>query len=184
MPFLLAIPGVLWSLAKRGGALLGKLQPFQLLSLALGLLSAFLWLQGIHSRHEATKWKGLADQCAELRRADRRHFEAAAKQAQAINTAQIVKVEAQQAQISTEVSHDYETQLAALRAASRVRGQADRSRANGDRASQASGGAPGVAGEKVPRDQPSLEYTAETELQLNALIDWAQRQSAIDPNKP
>ena len=46
-----------------------------------GLLSAFLWLQGAHSRHAAAKWKGLADQCAELRKGDRRHFEAAAKQA-------------------------------------------------------------------------------------------------------
>jgi hypothetical protein len=29
-----------------------------------------------------------------------------------------------------------------------------------------------------------LGYAAETELQLNALIDWNRKQAAIDPNKP
>ena len=170
-------------LVRRIGAWLGQLQPFQMLSLALGLLSAFLWLQGAHSRHAAAKWKGLAEQCAELRKGDRRHFEAAAKQAQADQAAQIVKVEAQQAQISTEVNHDYETQLAALRAANRLRAsRPDPGRANGDRASPVPDSAPGTSGEAVSRDQPDLQYTAEVELQLNALVDWVQRQTSIDPN--
>ena len=171
-------------LVRRILAWLGQLQPFQALSLALGLLSAFLWLQGAHSRHAAAKWKGLAEQCAELRKGDRRHFEAAAKQAQAINTAQIVKVEAQQAQISTEVNHDYETQLAALRAANRLRAsRPDPGRANGDRASPVPVPAPGSDGEAVPGDQPDLGYTAEVELQLNALVNWTRKQAAVDPNK-
>ena len=171
-------------LVRRIGAWLGQLQPFQALSLALGLLSAFLWLHGVHSRHAAAKWKGLAEQCAELRKGDRRHFEAAAKQAQADQAAQIVKVNAQQAQISTEVNHDYETQLAALRlAAGRLRAsRPDTGRANGVGASPVPDGAPGVNGEAVPRDQPDLGYTAEVELQLNALVDWVQRQTGVDPN--
>ena len=46
-------------LVRRIGAWLGQLQPFQALSLALGLLSAFLWLQGVHSRHAADLWRCL-----------------------------------------------------------------------------------------------------------------------------
>ena len=184
MTFLLGLPSVLLGLARRALGFIGQLQPFQLVSLALALLSAFLWLNGVHSRHEAAKWKKLAGQCAELRKLDARNWQAAADAATAANKAQIAKVETRQATITKDVTDDYETRLAALRAADRLRAnaKADRGRANGDRASALPVAAPGADGQAVPFSGSDLLLAQETELQLNALIDWNERQAAVDPN--
>ena len=118
--------------------------------------------------------------------ADIARWKAASEAATALNKATLARVAAEQSAINKESTDAYQVQLADLRA--RFGGMRDRKApinqrpANGDRASPVPVAAPGVAGEAVPRDQPDLQYTAETELQLNALISWVQKQSAVDPN--
>ena len=153
---------------------------------ALGMLVAGLMLALTLERRHSRKLRAYADNLIALRAQDAANFKAAAVQAKALNDATIAKVETRQATITNEVTHDYQANLAALRAASRVRAasQADPGRADGGRASPACPRASGVAGQAVPGDQPDLAYIGEVELQLNALIDWAKRQAAIDPNAP
>ena len=186
MTFLLALPGLALGLVRRVFAFVGSLQPFQLISLALGLLSLFLWALLADARHDARKWKGLTVQLSKARETDRLNFIAAGTKAEAANKAQVAADESRRANISKETNDAYQARLAALRAdfARRVRAQggADQGRPGNGGLSPLPAPAIGPDGQAVPRDQPDLLYVAETELQLNSLIDWATRQHAIDPN--
>ena len=117
--------------------------------------------------------------------ADIARWKAASEAASAKNKAQLLHVATEQAKISEESLHDYQTDLADIRARyERMRHGATSNQrpSNGDRASPVPVAAPGAAGEAVPRPRPDLEYTAEVELQLNALIAWNRKQAAVDPN--
>lgn len=188
MTFLFGLPGVLLGLARRAFGFLRTLAPFQLLSLALAALSAFFWAQRNDARHDAAKWKGLTVQLNAARDADRLNFIAAGMKAEAANKAQVAADEAHRANISKESNDAYQSQLAALRAdfSRRMRAQAgaDQGRPGNGSLSPLPDAASRPDGQAVPSDQPDLLYVAETELQLNALIDWTRRQAAIDPNAP
>jgi hypothetical protein len=153
---------------------------------ALGMLAAGLMLALTLERRHSRHLQASVTQLTALRAQDAANFKAAAVQAQAQNHAKVVQVEAKATEISEKVTHDYQANLAALRAAGRVRAasQANSSRADGGRASPVCPPASGIASQAVPSDQPDLAYTSEVELQLNALIDWTKRQAAVDPNAP
>ena len=117
--------------------------------------------------------------------ADIARWKAASEAATKLNTATLARVAAEQSTINKESTDAYQIQLADLRARfERMRhGPAsDKRPADGAGASPVPDPAPEVDGEAVPRDQPDLLYTAEVELQLNALVDWVRKQSAVDPN--
>ena len=184
MPFLLSIPGVLINLARRGLTFIGSLQPFQLISLALGLLSLFLMALLTDARHDARKWKAQTVALVAARKVDRANYEAASKQAEVQNKAQVAADETKRAAISKESNDAYQAQLAALRSdfARRMRAQTHPGSASAGGVSTVSAPAGGVDGEAMSGADPGILYTAETELQLNSLIDWVQRQHAIDLN--
>ena len=117
--------------------------------------------------------------------ADIARWKAASEAATKLNKATLARVAAEQTAINKESTDEYQVRLADLRSRfDRVRRPAPSNQrpANGDRASPVPVTAPSVAGEAVPGPGPDLEYTAEVELQLNALISWVQKQSAVDPN--
>jgi hypothetical protein len=179
MPFLLTAIGF----AK---GFIAKLSPAQLIIAALVMLAAF---QHIHANrlehHSASLSRALGNEKL-AHAADIARWKAASETATALNKATIAKVEQRQAIITKETTDDYTSQLADLRRAyaDRVRHAAPSHQCapNGDRASPVSSAPSGVDGEAVPG--VDLGYAAETELQLNALIDWNRKQAAIDPNKP
>lgn len=148
-------------------------------SLILGLI---VWYQSgqIH------KWHTQNDKCAVAREADQDRYAAAQSKAAADNQAHVAQIEQKQKEISDDVEQRYQGDLARLRA--------DNQRLQHNQSSAAPGSASG-AGSSAPSQAPSgpdgetlslppaeLLQGQECELQLNALIDWNNQQSAIDPN--
>lgn len=184
MTFLLGLPGVLLGLAKRLFGMIGKLQPFQLLSLALGLLSAFLWF---HRSSDVRHWKKESSRFEALYLTDEQTIASiriAQNKAIADNIAHVADDEAQRSKVTKESNDAYQARVGILRAdfARGLRARTDSSRSGHDGLSALPVARPGLVGEAVQGDQPDLLYTAETELQLNALIEWIEQQSAINPN--
>lgn len=185
---------IAWSFVKHGlgsaFAFLSKLSPMQLALIVVTVLGlGFHIADQRHIRrveaHDAATSRALGKE-RDAHAADIARWKAASEAATKLNKATIARVEMEQATINKESTDAYQVQLADLRARfERMRhGAASNQRpANGDRASPVPDRAPGVDGEAVPRDQPDLGYTAEVELQLNALIDWTRKQAAVDPNK-
>lgn len=113
---------------------------------------------------------------------------AAATAAEQAETARLARVERQQERISDDTARNYASELDALRARyNRLRAQAGTGAAGAaDRVavrglSAAAGGADAAAGD----DRFSLERrlnASEIALQLDALIDWIERQAGVDPN--
>ena len=178
MPFLLTAFGF----AK---GFIAKLSPSQLAIAALVMLAVF---QHIHAKrlehHDLATTRALGKE-RDGHAADIARWKAASEAATKLNKATIARVETRQATISQETTDAYTANLAALRASySRMRDQAANhtSPANGDRASPVPASPGPVDGQALPSDQPDLGYTAEIELQLNALIDWNRKQAGIDPN--
>jgi hypothetical protein len=142
-------------------------------------------------RHAAHVEKQLSDANAALtkerngRIADRQAYVKAQADAAAQNKAQVAKVEQQQQKVTDDVEARYHADLARLRA-ERLRQPANPApqRAASSPASPAPGPATGGPGcEAMPLSGPDLLRAKETELQLNALIDWVLQQASVDPNK-
>jgi hypothetical protein len=137
-------------------------------------------------RHGA-KLQTQLTKCSQGREADRTAYAKAQADAAAKNKVHVADVEAQQKRITDDVEARYRADLARLRA---ERGKLQPAnpapqRPAGKPGSSASGAAPsGPDPEAVPLPPDELLRAQETELQLNALIDWVLGQSSIDPNKP
>ena len=164
------------------------------LSAALGLL---LVLQKADARH----WKKRSAGFEQLYDRQRSAFEttvasyrAAAADARAADQANANRVRAAQRAINERTDHDYQTRLAAARAAAAsvasrgLRGadaEPDPSARRGASVpglSAASGGAAETPGQDGLSPQDALTAT-EQAIQLDELITWVRRQAAID-NKP
>lgn len=174
------------ALARRGWAWLGTLNPWQSLSLALGLLALFQHVLIVAAHRHAAKVEAQYGRERDAHAADIARWKAGQFAATKLNQATLARVAQQQQAITKETANDYQAQLADLRARlGRMRtapATDNRRPTDGDRASPLPVAAGGPDGQAVPGDQPDLRYVAETELQLNALIDWIKRQSAVDPN--
>ena len=188
MPFLM----IAWGFIKHGlgsaFAFLSKLSPMQLALIVVTVLGVgFHIADQRHIRrveaHDAATSRALGKE-RDAHAADIARWKAASEAATALNKRGIERVVTEQKGITDAVSSDYESRLADLRA----RWVRDRKApinqrpANGDRASPVPDSAPGVNGEAVPFPEHDLLTAAETELQLNALISWVQRQTGVDPN--
>jgi hypothetical protein len=121
-------------------------------------------------------------------------YAAAQEQAAQAETARLERIASQQKEITDDIVQDYRSRLAANRA----RYERLRERARTDRAAPGAPAgepvpglpaAPGRAaegpGDRLPaEDDLAWRLTAsEQALQLEALIAWAKRQAAIDPNE-
>lgn len=133
------------------------------------------------------------------------NYIAAAGEAQRAAERNLLRVQAAQADINEEITSDYESRLAGVRAhAERLRRNLDRAEVNRRRASQANLSGPrsatsgadeasgdpqlpdGLAGERgacpaafVCITIDEAEIATEQAIQLDALIDWNERQSAV-----
>jgi hypothetical protein len=137
------------------------------------------------SHRHAAKVEAQLAKCTAGRASDRQAYVKAQADAAAQNKAQVAKVEQQQQKVTDDVEARYHSDLARLRA-EQLRQPANPApqRAASSPASPAPGPATGGPGcEAMPLSGPDLLRAKETELQLNALIDWVLQQASVDPNK-
>lgn len=118
------------------------------------------------------------------------NYRAAAEQARKADAANAARVAAEQKTINERTSHDFETRLAAARAA------AERMRHAESAANPSGGGTAPVPGLHAPAGgsaQASSEdgfsiadrlTATEQAIQLDELIKWVKRQAGIDVNRP
>ena len=193
MTFLLTFFSGFLGTAMRGlrvaGRWLASLSVAQIALIVVASAGIILHIADLHRIHRAEK-HDLATSRAlgretDAPKADIARWKAASTLASTMNKATVARVETQQATITKRTTDDYQTQLAALRARlDRVRAApaVDHRPANGGAVSQAASRPANPADQAVPGAGFDLQYTAETELQLNALIDWVQAQAAVNPN--
>lgn len=148
-----------------------------------GLILALLATIAIQSS-QIHKWHTQADKQAAARAADRATYEAAQAQAAAANSAEVKRIEQQQQKVTEDVETRYRSDLARLRAERLpARTAAPQGAPNGTGAGGAGQASGGPCGEALPLPADDLLRAQETELQLNALIDWVLGQSEVNPNK-
>ena len=117
-----------------------------------------------------------------------RNYFAAQEAAAAADRARLARVSADQERISDDVSQDLARRVAELRArAGRMRSEAAAGAGGAAGGQPVPGLSPAAGGAAAPAggDGFSLERrltASEQALQLDALIDWAERQHAIHPN--
>lgn len=147
---------------------------------------AILMLLGIvaYQGSQIHKWHNQTLECSAARHADQQSYAQAQSDAQAKNKAQVAKVKTEQERITGNVEKSYEADLARLRA-ERLRSPsgAPASPSRGPGAGKPGTAPGGPAPEAVPLSSDDLLQAQETELQLNALIDWVEGQAKVDPNK-
>ena len=156
--------------------------------LLLGILLAAARADGRHWRKAAERYQGLYQGERSAHAATVESYRRAAALARAQDQANAARAERAQAAISKEVSNDYQARLAALR------GRYDALRLRGAGAAPADPGAgrgedlpgpgQGPAGAAPPAGAEGLSLddrllcSAQAE-QLDALIDWVERQQAV-----
>jgi hypothetical protein len=143
----------------------------------------------IEKRH-STKVEAQLVKCGQARHADQEAYRKAQADAQALNKAQLERIESEQQRISDHAELSYEADLARLRAELAKRlphggTPAPQGAPLNPGASQVPD-APGKPDEEARVCIPSSLYVrgAENELQLERLIDWVSEQSKVDQNKP
>lgn len=158
---------------------------WQLMFGAALILAGWEYLSKLSEQRRVHKVEAQLIKAVAGRKADRAAYEAAEKAATSANLAQVHRVEQQQQKVTDDVETGYRSDLARLRADNdRLRSHPAASGAPGKSGSSAPGPTSGgLGGQAVPLPDAELLQAQETELQLNALIDWVLQQSAIDPNK-
>lgn len=163
------------------------------LKLVIGIACALLLALLIHDRN---RWKAKTHQYAELLAGERAahtgtaaNYRAAADRARRADAANAARVRADQAAINERTSHDYETRIAAARAAAgRLRGrEAARADPGDGRAAPVPGlsAAAGTIAEAASQDrlhQPDRLIATEQAIQLDELIKWVRAQGRIEVN--
>jgi hypothetical protein len=176
---------VLRAILGRALSFLGKLDVWQLGCIALALFAGVQTLRlAAETRHSHKVEAQLAKSDA-ARHADRLAYAKAQEAAQAANATQIAKVKAEQERITGNVERSYESDLARLRAdlAQRLRQQAAKGASGNSAAPDLPNAAPGPSGSGTVCI-PTEDYVsgAETELRLDALIDWVKQQVSVPTN--
>lgn len=172
----------LWGLL---GAIAANINAQGWLGLAVSLLLF------VHFGGEARHWRKVTVRQATLLAVANRsvsNLRTASYEAADRNRSTVDRDTAARAQVTKETHDAYQAQLARLRAdpafGVRSRSATGEGRAGGHGLSAVSPADPGDAAAPVPFPPDELLLAAETELELNALIEWVERQHAIDPNKP
>jgi hypothetical protein len=168
---------------KKAGAWLSHRSFWQIMFGVALLLAGIQTLRLWSEQRHAHKIEAQLSKSEAARKADRDAYTKAQSDAAAKNKAQVAKIEQQQQKVTDDVEARYRADLARLRS-ERVRsGDAANQRPAGGSGSGQAGATPsGSGGQAVPLSGPELLQARETELQLNALIDFVLNQSAIDPN--
>jgi signal transduction histidine kinase len=116
------------------------------------------------------------------------NYRAAAEKARALDAANADRVRSEQTAINERTSHDFETRIAAARAAAeRLQREAAAHPGRGGNPSMPSvsaspSGIAQAAGQNELSPSDALTAT-EQAIQLDELISWARSQHAVDPNK-
>jgi hypothetical protein len=172
--------------ARTALAWLSRQSPATLLCIALALLLVVDHGALLMAHRHERKVEAQLGKCTAGRAADRQAYIKAQADAAAANKAQVAKVEQQQQKVTDDVEARYRADLARLRA---ERGKLQPANPAPQRPASGSGSsapspAPGGPGNQaVPLPPAELLRAQETELQLNALIDWVLQQASIDPNR-
>lgn len=190
----LALGGL--NIFKAIGTLLGRffasLNAQGVIGLAASLFLAFLWLR---TGGEARHWHKQSDQFQKLYTAEKNALDqtkanllAARNKAKAEDAANVERVKAEQSAINERSAHDFETRIAAARAAAErlQRASAAHPGSGGNSPVPGLSSAPGGTAEAAGQDRlsPTDALTAtEQAIQLDELISWARRQHQVDPNK-
>jgi hypothetical protein len=176
-----------WGGLKRGASAFGGFlrRHSAWLTVSLVLLACWGVDHVICHRHAAHVEKQLASASNALNKerkgrvADRAAYTKAQADAVANNKAHVANIEAQQKEITDDVEARYRADLARLRMSN-----AAPQSAPSDPEISAPGKAPcGPDGKALSLPGPELLQARETELQLNALIDWVNQQTEVDPNE-
>lgn len=177
LPFLFKALGI-------GKAFLGWLRSLSPQALIILALCALLAVQTFRVNHTA-KQRDRALTGLKTAQATIADFKHAQAEAEAIQTHNLTVVAKQQDVITERVSHDFETRLADARARyERLRQSSVHSSTSNDNLPAASQGASSTV-EAPANGFPDAERLEATEiaLQLDALIDWVEAQSAV-PTSP
>ena len=163
------------------------------LNLVIGIAALLLLALLIHDRN---RWKAKTSHYSELLAAERgahsatvAGYRAAAEQARVADAANAARVKADQAAINERTAYDYESRIAAARAAAeRLRRQAgshaDPGAGGGAAMPGLSASAQGVAGTTGEDRLPHADRIIATEqaIQLDELITWVREQARVQPN--
>jgi hypothetical protein len=144
--------------------------------------------------HDRNRWKAKTAHYSELLSAERAthaatvaNYRAAAEQARQADAANAARVKGEQAAINERTAHDYQSRIAAARAAAeRLRRHAGAQADPRDRgatpvpglSAAAEGSAEGAGEDRLP--EPDALIATEQAIQLDELIKWVRRQHAID----
>ena len=148
----------------------------------LGLIVWALRLEDLRGR-----WQHQYEAEHVARLADRETYQRAQAEAEAKNKAQVQRIQQQQQEITENADNRYNADLARLRAElGRLLAQDGTAKGSPDK--PGASGLPNAAGQPGQTGTvciPTRDYVsgAETELQLDALIQWVLGQSKVDPNK-
>jgi hypothetical protein len=155
----------------------------ELAALALVALCLIQFISIRADHREIAKLKSQISKCAQARKADQDAYRKAQSDAAVKNKAQVEHVKAEQEKINEDVATKYERDLARLRAGNVRNGPAPSGPTSHPGPPDAGKAPSGIGGQVVSLPGPELLRAQEIELQLNALIDWVNGQSQIDPNK-
>jgi hypothetical protein len=158
------------------------------LSLALGVMLLVQKGETHHWKKASTGFEQLYHQEQAAFATTVANYRSAADQARAADQANVSRVAAEQRAINERTADEYESRLAAARAAAqRLRlDPAAGPGAGGNASMPGLSLAPGGTAEAAGKDQlPGSDALAATEqaIQLDELIKWVRQQSAIDPTQ-
>ncbi len=160
------------------------------LKLVIAIACALLLALTIHDRN---RWKAKTTHYASLLAGERAahagtvaNFRAASEQARIADAANAARVRAEQAEINERTSHDFESRIAAARAAAnRMRGIEAARAAPGDGRATPVPGLPDASGgtaEATRQDgllEPDRLIATEQAIQLDELIKWVRAQARV-----
>ena len=185
MPLVMSLFGGAMKLVSAAFAFLKKLEPFQLLSLALAIavgiqtarIEGFgVWpisIRGLEVQLDDAKGK-LADE-QRARRDDRAAYRAAQLEAELRNRATVKKIETRHEEISDRVRSDYQRDLQRLREQSK----ANRGAPGGPGVSQVPQATGGADADGVQSPSCDLLCAQEIELRLMHLQIWVREQAGV-----
>jgi hypothetical protein len=163
--------------------MLNLLNPFwKYICAALSAASLSLVLTTYIQSTQIHRWHVQNDKNVAGRLADQARYAQAQKDAAVQNKAQVAAIEQQQQKVTNDVETRYQADLARLeRMHATSAAPSSVAVKPGSPAPSAAPSGPGCEALPLPADE--LLRARETELQLNALIDWTLQQSAVDPNE-
>lgn len=175
--FFISLAGGAWGLAKRGFALLSKLNGWQLLCITLFAASAIFYVQRNSARDDLDTARVNLNECREARKLDHKAYEEAQRKAAELNQAEVSRITTEQDRISDNVEADLNARLERLRSELRKGTPAPQGHSGGPEAGPNVPGSPGTlkeAGVCISSDQFLLGAEYEEKLDQWITLYWQQ----------